>query len=88
MVCLSKCFIGKKNYVQKEVQLALDLYNEIPLETRLLMPVRLEQCAVPDELARYQYADLFRPDGFERLVKSILGEWQSRRTADLEGDAV
>jgi hypothetical protein len=79
VVCLSQRSIGKKGYVQREIRLALDLYNEMPLGTRLLMPVRLEQCAVPDELARYQYADLFRPEGFERLVRSMLGEWESRK---------
>lgn len=82
VVCLSKRSINKRGYVQREIRLALDLYNDMPLGRRLLMPVRLEQCAVPDELARYQYADLFRSDGVDRLVRSILGEWQSRSNAD------
>jgi hypothetical protein len=75
VVCLSKRSLGKRGYIQREIRLALDLYNEMPLGRRLLMPVRLEQCVVPDELARYQY-------GFERLVRSILSELHSRREVD------
>ncbi len=82
VVCLSKRSINKRGYVQREIRLALDLYNDMPLGKRLLMPVRLEQCAVPDELARYHYADLFRSDGVDRLVRSILAEWESRSNAD------
>lgn len=85
IVCISKKSTTKRGYIQREIRLALDLYNEMPFGEVLLMPVRLEQCDVPEELARHQYADLFRSDGFERLIRSILVEWDSRISSSGEG---
>lgn len=82
VVCLSERSIKKRGYVNREIRQALDLHNEMPLGRRFLMPVRLDRCAVPDELAKYQYADLFRSNGVDDLVISILGDWQSRANAN------
>lgn len=78
VVCLSRRSLSKRGFFQREIRLALDCYNSMPLGQALLMPVRLEDCDVPEELARYQYADLFTEDGFGRLVRSILAHWAAR----------
>jgi hypothetical protein len=75
VLCLSGRSLSKRGFFQREIRLALDCYARMPLGQALLMPVRLEECQVPDELAPYQYADLFREDGYGQLVRSVLAEW-------------
>ena len=81
LVCLSKRSLTKRGYVQKEIRTALKAFEEVPQGQTFLIPVRLEDCAVPEELTKYHYADIFRENGFEKLLKSILKTW-----GELSGD--
>jgi hypothetical protein len=71
LVCLSKSSITKEGFVQKEIKIALDIADEKPEETIYIIPARLEECAVPARLSGWQFVDLFRENGFDRLVKAI-----------------
>lgn len=78
VVCISSRTRVKRGYIQRELRQALDCYEELPPGDAFLMPVRLEECEVPEDLLKYQYTDLFDDDGFDRLVKSILSHWAKR----------
>ncbi|SHN66296.1 SIR2-like domain-containing protein [Geodermatophilus obscurus] len=71
LACLSNASLTKAGYVQKELKRALDLADEQPEGSIFLIPVRLETCEVPDRLKRLQWADLFLPGAYERLLKSL-----------------
>jgi hypothetical protein len=74
IVCLSKGSITKEGYVQREIRIALDYADYKPEGTLFIIPVRLEECAPPKRLARWQYADYFEGQmgrGFERLRTSL-----------------
>jgi hypothetical protein len=71
LVCLSKDSINKSGYVQKELRFALDVADEQPEGTIFLIPVRLEECEVPERLARWQWVDIFQPDGYEKLLRTL-----------------
>ena len=75
LVCLSSRSLTKRGYVQKEIRTALRVFEEVPAGQTFLIPVRLEDCAIPEELIKYHYADIFREDGFEKLLKSIFTTW-------------
>ncbi|MBP7687715.1 MAG: toll/interleukin-1 receptor domain-containing protein, partial [Thermoflexales bacterium] len=51
LVCLSKHSINKEGYVQKEIKVALDVAEEKPDDVIFLIPVKLEECDVPERLA-------------------------------------
>jgi hypothetical protein len=70
LVCLSPRF-EKRGYLQKEVKRALDVADEQPDGTIFLIPVRLEECNVPERLKRWQWVDLFNPDGYPRLEVAL-----------------
>ncbi|HKP54954.1 MAG TPA: toll/interleukin-1 receptor domain-containing protein [Chloroflexia bacterium] len=59
LVCLSKRAVTKAGYVQKELGSALDIAEEQPEGTIYLIPVRLEECEVPNRLEQWQRVDLF-----------------------------
>jgi len=42
-----------------------------PTTKSMLIPVRLEECEVPDGLKKWQWVDLFKPSGFERLIEAL-----------------
>src|SRR5438270_7379352 len=50
LVCLSPGSISKTGFVQKEIKFALDVADEQPEGTIFLIPVRLEECNVPERL--------------------------------------
>jgi hypothetical protein len=76
LVCLSRTAVSKRGFVQKEVADALDLAQELPEGAVLVVPVRLEECPLPERLSHLHCADLFRPDGYERLCRTLRGEQQ------------
>jgi hypothetical protein len=54
------------------MKLALDAWQEISPGTIHTIPVRLDDCDVPEPFRRYHYANLFDPQGFERLKRALL----------------
>lgn len=71
IVCLSRGAINKKGYVQKEIKIALDVVDEQPEETLMLIPLKLEECNTPERLGRWQGVNLFSATGYERLMKAL-----------------
>lgn len=71
IVFLSNNSVNKRGYVQKEIAEALDAAERLPESEIYIIPVRLEECFVPDRLSRWQYIDIFRPNGFKRVVNTI-----------------
>ena len=71
LIFLSRNSVAKRGYVQREMKLALDALQEVPEGTIHTIPVRLDECPVPEQLQRYHYANLFDARGFERLVRAI-----------------
>jgi formylglycine-generating enzyme required for sulfatase activity len=71
IICLSKSFITKEGYVQREMKFALDIALEKPEGTIYLIPARLENCKVPDSLNNWHWANLFEAQGMDYLFKSL-----------------
>lgn len=70
IVCLSKNSITKEGYVQKEIKYALDIADEKPEGTIFIIPVRLEECQVPNRLNLYHWVDIF-DEGYIKLLKAL-----------------
>ncbi len=71
LVCLSPRSVGKEGYVQKEIKFALDVADEKPEGTIFLIPLRLEDCAVPERLSPWHWVDYWLPKGYERLLRAL-----------------
>jgi SOS-response transcriptional repressor LexA len=72
LVCLSNSSTTKEGYVQKEIRFALDIAGEKPEGTIFLIPVRLENCSVPNRISRFQWVDLFQRIGYSKLQEALL----------------
>jgi hypothetical protein len=78
LVCLSENSVSKTGYVQREIKVALDVADEQPEGAIFIIPVKLEECVVPDRLSTWQWVNLEDTGGYERLVAALM-----RRAADL-----
>ena len=92
LACLSSRSVGKVGYLQNEFRLALSAFGERPPGSIFLIPVRLDECDVPDlqipdrglSLRDIQWVDQWQEGGFDRLVNSIahaLGAGESQPKA-------
>ncbi len=71
MIVLSQKSVKKIGYVQREIRTALNLADERPPGHLYIIPLRLEECALPDTLSKYQMADLFRRGHMKRLEHTL-----------------
>jgi formylglycine-generating enzyme required for sulfatase activity len=71
IVCLSENSVTKEGYVQKEILFALDIAQEKPENTIYLIPVKIEECNIPDRLSDWQWVGLFETQGLDFLFKSL-----------------
>ncbi len=78
LVCLSQHSINKTGYVQKEIKFALDVADEQPDGTIFLIPLRLEECDVPERLNHLQWVNFYDEGGYARLLRAL-----RRRATDL-----
>lgn len=70
VVCLSNNF-NQSGYRQKEVSLALDTAMKQTPDDIFIIPARLDECEVIDSLEKWQWVDLFEPDGYEMLMLAL-----------------
>lgn len=72
--CFSRRACTKRGQFQAELRYALECASRIPLEEIFIIPVRLDECEVPQEIReRLHYVDLF-PDwerGEKRIIRAI-----------------
>jgi actin-like ATPase involved in cell morphogenesis len=71
IVCLSQSSINKRGYVQKEITYALDVAQEHPDDTIFIIPLKLEECNVPDRLCSYHWVDFFDSEGYKKLMSAL-----------------
>ena len=69
--CLSANSVDRRGFIQRELKQALDLWKERLESDIYIIPVRLEDCKLPESLANFQWVDLFEPDGWSKLLKAI-----------------
>ncbi|HID20518.1 MAG TPA: toll/interleukin-1 receptor domain-containing protein [Methanophagales archaeon] len=71
LACLSAKSINKRGFLQKEIKIALDICREMLDSDIYLIPVRLEDCEVPESLRDFQWVDIFEENGWVQLVRAI-----------------
>lgn len=71
IVCLSKKSVTKSGFVQAEIKYALDIADEQPEGTIFIIPLRLEECKVPDRLSQWQWVDYYKENGRDQLQRAL-----------------
>ncbi|MFM6324973.1 MAG: SUMF1/EgtB/PvdO family nonheme iron enzyme [Microcystis panniformis] len=79
LACLSAKSANKQGYIQRELRIALDTLGQMLLGTIFFIPMRLEECEIPDlrlaevglNLRDLHWLDYWEEDGFEQLERAI-----------------
>ena len=71
LACLSKHSVSKEGYVQKELKKGLEIYDRHPEGNIFLIPVRLDECQVPERFKKLHWINLYELNGVENLLKAI-----------------
>ncbi|HLL76527.1 MAG TPA: TIR domain-containing protein [Pyrinomonadaceae bacterium] len=71
LVCLSSKSVRKEGFIQKEIKFALDVAEEKPEGTIFIIPVKLDECELPERLRNWQWVDLRNNDGYDRILRSL-----------------
>ena len=79
VVCMSSRSVAKRGFLQREIRMALQVAEEMPSGTIFIVPARLDDCLVPENLQGIQRVDLFKPEGYDTLLRALR---VTRGTAD------
>ncbi len=71
LACISQSSVTKRGMIQKEIRTALSTCDTLLDGDIYLIPIRLEECYIPERLSGFQWVDLYAIDGWKRLVTSI-----------------
>ena len=71
LACVSNRSVTKAGFVNREINFALDVAEEQPEGAIFVIPVRLEDCKVPDRLRRWHWCDYFEKDGYRTLMRAF-----------------
>ena len=75
VLCLSNNSVTKEGYVQKEIKVALNFALFKPEGVFFIIPLRLDNCLVPNSLRSIQYVDYFpeiyKNQAYVLLMKSL-----------------
>lgn len=82
LICLSPLAINKRSFLQREVKRALTIWEEKLEEDIYLIPIKIEECEIPDSLKNFQWTELFKEDDFDAITRAIM-EGAKRRNIDV-----
>ncbi|UCF93564.1 MAG: toll/interleukin-1 receptor domain-containing protein [Desulfobacterales bacterium] len=81
LIFFSRHSVAKRGFVQREFKLALDTLEEIPEGVIHTIPVRLDDCSIPERFSELQWVDHFDQDWRARLVQALeVGLTQRQRS--------
>ena len=72
LVFLSNKSVGKTGFIQKEISDALKVVETQPEGQVYVIPIRLEECDVPERLAKWHWIDIYKYGGYNRLKDTLI----------------
>ena len=73
LIFFSQHAVSREGYVQREFKLALEAWQEIPEGRIHTIPLRLDDCTIPDQSSKFQWVDFSNERGLERINDQIEG---------------
>ena len=83
---LSSNSVDRRGFFYEEVRQSLEMLRQMPEDRIYIIPVRLDDCKIPNELSHLHCCNLFEETGMDRLTQSIdVLRKQKQRVADQNG---
>lgn len=71
LACISRNSLNRRGMIQVELREAIEMWQQMLVDDIYLIPVRLEDCAIPEVLSAFHWVDLFQADGPASLLSAI-----------------
>lgn len=71
LACMSNNSVNRRGVVQEEIKEALEIWRQKLESDIYFIPVRLEECQVPEALSRFQWVDLFSENDLKGLLNGL-----------------
>jgi len=84
IVFLSQHATTKRGYVQKEIRIALSEAEKLPEGAIFIIPLRVDDCAIPERLSKYQWLDYKSLGSKTRLLRTIQKVANASKSANLK----
>ena len=78
IACLSRGFNKQEGYRHEELKIALEKTELIPDDEVFIIPVRLEECDMPESLGYLHRVDLFEAGGYKKLIRALRKHVESK----------
>lgn len=62
---------NKRGYIQKEIREALDIAETFPEEQIFIVPAKIEDCQIPERLAKWQVTDVYHDEGKRKILNFL-----------------
>lgn len=82
ILLLSDISVQKRGYVQREFKLALEYYEEKLEDDIYLLPLKINDCQVPDRLSKFQWIEYDSKDCFDLLLQALNAQRQKHIDID------
>ena len=69
LLCFSEVSVAKSGYIQREYKRAMDILQEKPEGAIFIIPVRLDNCEMPNFIRELHWMDY--PEDYDRLLLSL-----------------
>ncbi len=80
LACLSINSVSKRGFLQKEIRYAKNIMEGMLDKDIYLIPVRLEECEVNENLKAIQWVNLYQKEGLDKLFEAIEEGIKRRKT--------
>lgn len=78
LACISINSLNKRGMIQKELKNALSVWETKIDSDIYLIPIRLQECEVPECLKRFHWVNLFEETGLSLLNKALLAGFEHK----------
>lgn len=71
LLCISSRSSNRQGFIQREIKIAFDQLEEKTSDHIYFIPVRLEECDLPERVEEFQCVNWFESGAWERLEKAL-----------------
>lgn len=87
LACLSSRSVDRASYLHKEIRVALDVADRQPEGAIFVIPVKLDECELPQRLTKWQWVDWRDEGAQQRLIRALDARATDVGAATSNGDA-
>ena len=79
LIFFSKHSVTKRGYIQRVSRLALETLDEMAPDAIHTVPIRLDDCQIPEQFHHLQWSDLSEAGEFDRIVQALRWGMEQRQ---------